>query len=65
MIQGNPLTWLMTRIGPATIVRVDVDGPMGLEEIEHLKKNLDLASKWATPVTPEAGPEPCKSEEPK
>jgi hypothetical protein len=43
---GNSKTWLLTRIGTQTVVRVDIVGPVGVAEIEHLKKNLDVALGW-------------------
>lgn len=46
MMQPTGHTWLLTRIGPTTRVRVDVDGPMGVAEIDHLMANLTLARKW-------------------
>ena len=45
-MMGNGKTWLLTRVGRDTMVRVDFDGPVCVHEVEHLQRNLDLMLKW-------------------
>ncbi len=46
-LPSNDKTWTMTRIGPDTWVRVDIDGPVGVKELEALKRYVEMQLGWA------------------